>query len=313
MRGLGREFVAVALGAAAICTPPARAGEPLRLEPSSKWALNYAADSCLMMRSFGEESRKILLSLERFGPGDGFQLLIAGRPLTRVAGASGAAMKLKIRFGPGEVDQKVTMWPATFLKMPAVLDSNALLGVRPSKEPDTAVRSVGKGTQDAASALLQALEPIDPAREAAVTYLQIERAAGKVIILDLGPMDKPMAAMRACTDELVTHWGLDLARHTKLTKGLVPASSPQTWISDTDYPMRMILTGQQGLVQFRLMVSEDGKPTSCHIQRSTRPQEFDDAVCRSLMKRARFTPALDADGKPMPSYFRSSVRFEMAS
>ena len=38
---------------------------------------------------------------------------------------------------------------------------------------------------------------------------------------------------------------------------------------------------------------------------------FDDAVCAAMMKRARFDPALDKDAKPIKSYWRTSVRFQM--
>jgi len=71
----------------------------------------------------------------------------------------------------------------------------------------------------------------------------------------------------------------------------------------------MLYAGQSAIVEFRMIVSDDGSPASCHIQSTTRPKEFDKAVCGSLMKRARFKPALDADGKPLASYYRNTVRF----
>jgi TonB family protein len=62
-------------------------------------------------------------------------------------------------------------------------------------------------------------------------------------------------------------------------------------------------------VHFRLSVDARGKVSDCHIQRSTRPEGFDEAVCEVLMHRARFKPALDAEGKPMASYYINTVRF----
>jgi hypothetical protein len=73
----------------------------------------------------------------------------------------------------------------------------------------------------------------------------------------------------------------------------------------------MLSAGQPAIVEFRLSVSADGVPTSCHIQLTTRPKEFDAAVCDSLMRRARFTPALDAEGKPLISYYLNTVKFAL--
>jgi TonB family protein len=122
-------------------------------------------------------------------------------------------------------------------------------------------------------------------------------------------MDKPMAALRKCTDELVEHWGLDAEAQRHLTRKAAPASDPGTWISSEEYPSNLLARGVQGLVQFRMIVNAEGHPTSCTIQQSTRPVEFDETVCRVLMRRARFDPALDAQGKPITSYWRSTVHF----
>ena len=120
-----------------------------------------------------------------------------------------------------------------------------------------------------------------------------------------------MAAMRRCTDELLTHWGIDLEQHRHLTRGVRPASNPGNWLNSKDYPTKLLRQGMQGIVQIRLSIDERGKPTACHIQQSTRPAEFDAAVCDGLMRRAEFEPALGAEGEPVPSYWHSSVRFEI--
>ena len=75
--------------------------------------------------------------------------------------------------------------------------------------------------------------------------------------------------------------------------------------------MSMLRDGYEGIVNFRLLVDQAGKPTDCEVQRSTRPKEFDDAVCRAAMRRAEFEPALDAQGKPVPSYWIATVNFRI--
>ena len=78
-----------------------------------------------------------------------------------------------------------------------------------------------------------------------------------------------------------------------------------------DYPLPMLLSGKRAIVQFRLNVDPAGKPTACHIQQSTRPKAFDDAVCKAIMRNAEFEPALDAGGSPIASYWLNTVVFHM--
>ena len=61
----------------------------------------------------------------------------------------------------------------------------------------------------------------------------------------------------------------------------------------------------------RRLLARMGKPSACHIQQSASPPEFSKAVCDAMMRRAHFEPALDKDGKPVASYYRSSVIFLM--
>jgi outer membrane biosynthesis protein TonB len=67
--------------------------------------------------------------------------------------------------------------------------------------------------------------------------------------------------------------------------------------------------GQGAIVNFRLLVDAAGSVTGCFIQQTTRLKEFDDAVCKSISRRAKFDPALDKDGKPILSYYNNTVRF----
>lgn len=267
---------------------------PLRLTPSSNWHLDYADDSCRMSRDFGTGEQKTTFAVERYEPGDKFALLVAGNPLNAVKGKLGQTFEAKLRFGPFEAEQTISVSPATLGDAIGILVASAALAA-PAED-------IAEGAP---------WPTLSPEREAAVTQLRLNRIARQPIVLELGSMGKPMAALRACTDELLTHWGIDVALHANRSKVPVPAGNPGKWLRSEDYPSAMLRNGNQGLVQFRLMVGADGKPTSCHIQRSTRPKELDDMVCHNLMRRARFTPALDAEGKPIASYFQSSVRFQI--
>jgi hypothetical protein len=62
------------------------------------------------------------------------------------------------------------------------------------------------------------------------------------------------------------------------------------------------MKGFNGIVQFRLDVDAAGKITGCHVLHRTKPDLFADLTCRSITRRAKLEPALDAEGKPVRSF-----------
>lgn len=280
------------MAAPAFAAPPAATV----LAPSSSWRLDYADDSCRLMRSFGEGESRTLLVMDRYSPGDNFALLVAGKPIESAPLRGGQPVPVKLTFGPTEAEQDLTAAPAEFDGLPAVVVSHSRLA--PAQD-------------DGAPNLW--LPTITPQREAAIRTLTLAAPSRKTVVLELGPMGKPMAGLRTCVDQLITHWGMDAARYAARTADALPTGNPGTWVRPSDYPRSMVSLGNQSVVHFRLMVGTDGKPVSCHIQASGKPQEFDDAVCKAMMRRASFTPALDAAGQPFLSFFQSSVRFQIAN
>lgn len=297
-----REFAtAVALSSLALGAAPSplAARETLVLEPSSRWAINYAADSCRLARTFGQGDDKVVLYLERYDVDPTFQLVVAGTPLAPMRNSA----VVWYQFGPEEARQKSEMTPGTLGEFdPSLLISQATLAGKKSADPDATTQAMD--TFD-----IFGSPELTPAEERATTWFAIGKRKKNLVRLDLGPMDQPMNAMRKCTEELLTHWGIDIEKHRHLTRAARPIGNYNLWIKPSDYPTEMLEHDKQGLVQFRIMVGPDGNPTSCHIQQSTRPKEFDDAVCASMMRKAKFRPALDANGKPLASFWRNAVRF----
>lgn len=153
------------------------------------------------------------------------------------------------------------------------------------------------------------LPKISPAEEEAITFFEVTRRGGKTVRLETGSLGAPMKKLRECTGELLGHWGIDVAKHATLSRPAVPVKNPARWMSSSQYPAGMLALGKRAVVQFRLGVDAVGEPTACHIQQSTRPKDFDDAVCKAIMRNAKFHPALDAEGRPIASYWLNSVNF----
>ncbi|WP_322290663.1 TonB family protein [Allopontixanthobacter sp.] len=281
------------------------AAEPLRMAPSSPWHLDYAEDSCRLMRTFGSGADSGMVYFERYGPGDPFNLVVAAKALRSVD----EAFTLQVQFGDQEEVQEPDFFVGEFGDFGPALIFSSMSIRRPGS-----FGLKGKQLEQYFEAREKdPLPPIGAERERAVSWLSISRGKRHYVIFDLGSIAQPFAAMRSCTDNLLKQWGIDVARHATLSREPKPVNSPGTWVTANDYPYKMLRAGQRGIVHFRMIVDETGKPESCHIQQSTRPKEFDDVVCKRLMERARFEPALDAEGLPLRSYYRNSVKFDVIS
>lgn len=79
-----------------------------------------------------------------------------------------------------------------------------------------------------------------------------------------------------------------------------PRAQLASYVSDDDYPASALKRGEQGRVAFSLDVAADGRVTSCRITRSSGSSALDNATCRIMRSRARYTPALNARGYPVP-------------
>ena len=284
----------------------AHAKEPLRLQPSSKWVIDYGDDSCRLARNFGEGNRKVTLIMDQFEPGDRFKMRLVGKPARGRLARS--PIEGRLRFGPNEAETEVAAMEGTMNADPVVI-FNGAQGLAPLTEAQAAA---SKEAWERGAPFAEVIPPsIGSAREAAVTWVEVTKLLRNDLVLETGPMDKPMDALRECSWDMVAHWGLNVEQQKGLTRRPIAKARSRPWFSAGDYPESMLRGGHQGIVHFRLMLDARGTPTSCHIQMSTRPKEFDDVVCQAIMKRARFDPALDAQGKPVASYWVQTVLFRM--
>lgn len=71
-------------------------------------------------------------------------------------------------------------------------------------------------------------------------------------------------------------------------------------LSDEDYPASARAAREEGIVDFTLDVGPNGRVTGCTITRSSGSAVLDSTTCRLMRSRARFTPATDAAGAPVP-------------
>ena len=71
-----------------------------------------------------------------------------------------------------------------------------------------------------------------------------------------------------------------------------------SYFSTDDYPAAALRGNDQGTTGFSLTIGPNGRVTDCSVTASSGSSALDQATCRILRSRARYTPARDASGNP---------------
>ena len=79
----------------------------------------------------------------------------------------------------------------------------------------------------------------------------------------------------------------------------------------TGYPERALRNELTGTVGLTVTVTAEGKATNCVVTQSSGHAELDFAACKEIQEKARFDPALDAEGKPTSAQFSTKVTFRI--
>ena len=275
----------VAAPAPAIAAPKA----PETLTRTGNWVVNYDRDACHLLAEFGTGDDLLVMRLTRYQPGDAFDLNLYGRRLVTSAPRTMATLD----FGPGAKPIETEAVNGRSGKLPLVMLGRARLDGWRSTGPDDDP------------------PPLPPAQEAAVSGVTVKIDRKKPFRLEFGSLAKPMAQLRTCQADLVKSWGYDPVVQAGLSRPVRRAGPAVPWLRDTDYPMGAIAMGHNGIVQFRLDVEADGRISGCHVLARTSPDVFADTTCRAVMRRAKLDPALDAQGRPVRSFFVQKVTWQV--
>lgn len=73
------------------------------------------------------------------------------------------------------------------------------------------------------------------------------------------------------------------------TGAAIPIGGSSAWLSDADYPSRAQREERSGATGYRLEVGPDGRVTNCTVTKSSGHPDLDEATCRILPRRARFS------------------------
>lgn len=283
--------------AAALSMPiaPLQAQDAKVYKTSGPWAMDYGEDYCRLAGTFSDGEDEVALAMERIQPGPTLRLVLIGngiklfRRATEVgyrflpSGADRSAVTLRSDTADGQ--QYLNLGPTTLADIPAPAP-----GSPPAPPPPY--------TRDGEKAVAKG-----------ITGLLLDGGVTKPVRIDTGSLDAAIGALQTCTDELVAYWGLDAEAHKTLSRPVFPAEKTSGWVAADTIPFSDFAKLSGGQNEVRLMVDKTGKPTSCHIHWPALSQSVNDKICKSLMEKASFTPALDQSGEAIDSYWTTSVFF----
>jgi TonB family protein len=267
----------------------AAAADPVM--PTSKWLVDFSEASCVASREYGTKAAPLTLAIKAPALGDSVQLaVLKGSAIGRFAvqqtgvfqaGAS-PAQKVSVLTYSSQVGHRQTI----ILNVPTASLMEAA--------GDTPVLSLAIGRAD---------------------RLEL-RATG---------MTSLMKVVRQCVADLRVAWNVDpTAAETSMSlkppKVPLPRaggakrarSSLVQFFSDDDYPADALLRNASGKVSYVLLIGADGRIADCTVMQSSGVAELDAQTCAILSRRARFTPATDASGKPVRDFVRGIINWAVA-
>jgi TonB family protein len=151
---------------------------------------------------------------------------------------------------------------------------------------------------------------LEPMKKTRMLSIVAKNAAEKTFALDL--VELALKSLDRCVVDLLKGWGMDEALQQSIAtppkaKNLLRA------VKDRDYPAAAIRRGEQGATGIRLMVGADGSLRDCHVVESSGSTILDQTTCEIILKRAKFEPALDRSGTPVPSLTFTRVQWALPS
>ena len=84
-----------------------------------------------------------------------------------------------------------------------------------------------------------------------------------------------------------------------------------SYVSDSDYPASALRGEEEGTTGFRLTVGPDGRVSNCEVTSSSGSAALDQATCRIMRSRARFTPARDSTGASVGDTVSSRITWRI--
>lgn len=254
-----------------LSTPAAHAQDaPIVLQPTSQWRVNYADNECQLLRIFGTGEQMVALRFARSASLATFDFVLAGPAFPRFA----HRLKISLRLDPQGVET----------------ESDGFSSQIADRE-ERFLRIF-----DADASFLTQLTP---------DQILTVRAQNTTFRLNLTNIRAALVALQTCQNDLLTGWGFDLAAYLALRSAPIPVGNEANWVRTSDYPQ----TWASGITTMRLVIGLNGRVANCHVVVPSGSPRLDTAACDALTNRARYEPAISAEGAPTEASILKRVRW----
>jgi len=298
-----KKFLAAVSAFAMLAGTAHAAGEsqPHVFKPSGPWAAEYGDDYCRLARTFSDGTDTLSIALERIQASNAARLIIVGNGIKLFRSST----QLEYTLAPSGGEHKGLFWRSETAEGQQYLNLGDLFLIAPG--PPLPPPELGKRppwpTYDRAA---------EQEFAKGINTLALTGGVTEPVRIETGGLKAPIASLQACADDLLKIWGLDPVKHQTMSAFVWPSNDMTKWLpagtlAFADFPK---LAG--GANQVRVMVSAEGKPTACAIHWPSLEKKANDAICKAVMEKAAFFPALDKDGQPMASYFTTAPAFMMS-
>lgn len=274
-----------------LLAPAAQAQEGAVFRPVGGWTADYGDEYCRLIRTFSDGKDEVSVAFERTQPGAAMRLIMVGDGIKTFRGADeigftftpagNSATARYVRSETADGKQYLNFDPVTL----------ASFAFAPGAPPPPYNREAEQEAARGLNGLALAEGLTDPVR------------------FEMGSLRAPVAALQACADDLLKVWGLDPEKHKTLTAAAVLNPDSNGVLPQGTIPFSEFGKLGGGANQVRLMISAEGKPTSCTIYSPSLSESINERICGLVMAEATFQPAKDADGQPMASFWMGSPMF----
>ncbi|HEX6072510.1 MAG TPA: TonB family protein [Sphingomicrobium sp.] len=244
-------------------------------QPTGKWVVNFAESQCILSRDYGTPDKPFALIFEPSAMGDRISLIV---------------------LRPGKFDD-LAKQPAKlrFEPLRLVIETDAFAYGVQSKElvriNFTIEREHLERTLDAKSITINGRRLVNVGFS-----VPGFRSAWKVL--------------DACRADLLATWGIPVKLQARFKTPAKPLKETLgAYFTSDDYPSAALNKGEEGRVRSRMLVETSGAVSKCDVISSSGSKALDDVTCKIILKRVRYSPALDIDGKPMRSIEIADVSF----
>ncbi len=276
--------------------PVAQAQDGAVFRPTGGWTADYGEDYCRLIRTFSDGQNQTSLALERTQPGQNLRLILVGGGVSPFRGADTIAFNLL----PDGASRE-----SRYIRADA--GNGQLIGFDAFALKPFVFSPPAPGTPPAGPPVYSRSEELETAR--AITGIALGSGLTSPVRFETGSLRAPVAALQACADDLLKVWGLDAEKHQAMTAPAMMVPNPDGVLPQGTIPFSEFEKFLGAANQMRLTIGADGKPTACTIYQPTLSESLNARICSLAMSKAVFTPAKDAAGQPMASFWMGSPMF----